>query len=72
MKLFATITSERGKPAIKSGNDYLQINLQDENRVIFGSVYILPNNRVYGSIHGNKFDYREVKAHYGIVIENTI
>jgi hypothetical protein len=32
MKLFLTATSERGKPITKSGNDWLKIEVIDENR----------------------------------------
>lgn len=32
MNLFTTITSERGKPVTKSGNEYIVLYLQDENR----------------------------------------
>ena len=36
MKLFLTATSERGKPITKSGNDWIKIEVVDENReVIF-------------------------------------
>lgn len=32
MKLFLTATSERGKPVTKSGNDYINMEIIDENR----------------------------------------
>jgi hypothetical protein len=36
MKMFMTATSERGKPITKSGNDWLKIEVIDEDRqVIF-------------------------------------
>ena len=32
MKLFTTITSERGKPVTKSGNEYVEVKILNENR----------------------------------------
>lgn len=32
MKLYAAITSERGKPVDKSGNEYINVSIKDENR----------------------------------------
>lgn len=32
MKLFTTITSERGKPVTKSGNEYIEIDINIEAR----------------------------------------
>jgi hypothetical protein len=32
MKLFTTITSERGKPVTKSGNEYIEININTVDR----------------------------------------
>ena len=34
MKLFTTITSERGKPVTKSGNEFINMEIQDENREV--------------------------------------
>jgi hypothetical protein len=44
MKLFTTITSERGKPVTKSGNNYLTIILQDEMQDKVAEITILPGN----------------------------
>mgnify|MGYP001608379925 CR=1 FL=1 len=55
MKLYATVTSERATKG-QGGNDYLQIQLQNDKQVIFGSIAVLPSLRVYGSIHGEKID----------------
>jgi hypothetical protein len=39
MKLFAKLNSERGKEITKSGNDWLKIEVQDENRnIIFTKI----------------------------------
>lgn len=32
MKLHLTATSERGKPVSKSGNDFVEVSIMDENR----------------------------------------
>jgi hypothetical protein len=32
MKLYATTTSERGKPATKGGNDFIKVDFQVEHR----------------------------------------
>jgi hypothetical protein len=40
MKLFTTITSERGKPVTKSGNEHITIDLQDEKRDKIASIVI--------------------------------
>ena len=43
MKLFAKMTSERGKEITKSGNDWLKIEVQDENRnIIFTKTLTAP------------------------------
>ncbi len=42
MKLGATITSERGKPVTKTGNERLEISINDENKEIL-SLYIIPD-----------------------------
>lgn len=55
MKLYATTTSERATKG-QGGNEYLQIQLSGEDKIIFGSLAILPDKRVYGSIHGHKID----------------
>ena len=34
MKLYLTATSERGKPATKGGQKYLEIEIMDENGVL--------------------------------------
>src|SRR3990167_10245045 len=57
MKLYATITSERATEG-QGGNDYINISLMDEKEVIFGSIVVLPGLFTYGSIHGNKFDFK--------------
>jgi hypothetical protein len=61
MKLYATTTSERATKG-QGGNQYLQIQLAREDKVIFGSITVLPNQMVYGSIHGNKFDFSLIKG----------
>jgi len=56
MKLYATMTSERGKEVSKGGNDFVQIQIQGEDRKIFGSVHIYAtkDKYVYASFHGKK------------------
>lgn|SRR3990167_1093063 len=56
MKLYAKIKSERAEKG-QGGNDYLQIQLQNEKQAIFGSIVVLPGLYTYGSIHGNKFEF---------------
>jgi hypothetical protein len=46
MKLHATITSERGKPVSKSGNDRLEISVVNENRKQVALITILPSGSV--------------------------
>jgi hypothetical protein len=43
MKLYAKLTSERGKEITKSGNDWLKIEVQDENRNIIFTKTLYPN-----------------------------
>jgi hypothetical protein len=43
MKLFLTSTSERGKPVTKSGNDYIEIKIMNENREIIFHQHFFPN-----------------------------
>ena len=38
MKLFTTITSERGKPVTKSGNENLHIEIKGENRQVIATM----------------------------------
>ena len=40
MRLFTTITSERGKPVTKSGNEYIDIEVQNEHRTKIASIRI--------------------------------
>ena len=55
MKLFLTATSERGKPITKSGNDWLKIEVVDENRkVIFSKT--IETKQVYLNRIYNKYD----------------
>ena len=55
MKLYATITSERATKG-QGGNEFLQVQFQNINKIVFGSLAITPAGRVYGSIHGQKID----------------
>lgn len=59
MKLYATIASERASKG-QGGNDYLQIQIQNSGQIVFGSLAVTPNGRVYGSIHGTKIDIHPV------------
>jgi hypothetical protein len=48
MKLFLTATSERGKPITKSGNDWLKIEVVNEDReVIFTKTLTAQNDICY-------------------------
>jgi hypothetical protein len=38
MKLQLTATSERGKSIIKTGNDYLKLEVRDENREVISTI----------------------------------
>jgi len=60
MRLGATITSERGKPVTKTGNEYIQIQINDEKGIIYGSIHIYPtvDKYVFVQIHGQKEDFR--------------
>lgn len=51
MKLFTTITSERGKPVTKSGNEYIDIDIlvgSTTNNRTLARLTIRPNERGYG------------------------
>lgn len=52
MKLYATMTSERGKPVSKSGNEYLQIDILDEDRQ---SLFTLCLKKSYYNINGQNY-----------------
>lgn len=57
MKLYATITSERGKEISKSGNEFIAINLYNEARICYGSIEVLPDDKsatVWVRVHGEK------------------
>lgn len=43
MKLFLTAHSERGKPITKSGNEYIKINIIDEQRALLAFIEAYPN-----------------------------
>jgi len=47
MKLFLTATSERGKPITKSGNDWLKIEVIDENREVIFTKTLKPKKDDY-------------------------
>lgn len=49
MKLYASLTSERGKPVSKSGNDYIHIDVHNEQREIMLTIRI--ESGVLGVIH---------------------
>lgn len=40
MNLHLTAISERGKPVTKSGNDYIDITINDENREAVGRIFL--------------------------------
>ncbi len=46
MKLFTTITSERGKPVTKSGNEHISVHVIDENRKVIAHIKILEDKRI--------------------------
>lgn len=58
MKLGATITSERGKPITKTGNENLEIKISGENKETLLEIRIIPSNFGYemkGWTNENKF-----------------
>jgi len=48
MKLGATITSERGKPVTKTGNDYLKIDITDEKGEMITNIILERHGNLYG------------------------
>ena len=47
MKLHTTITSERGKPVTKSGNEYIEIIVQGENHTNILELKLVANESNY-------------------------
>lgn len=62
MKLFTTITSERGKPVTKSGNDFILFEIQDEKRNTVSRIELK-----YHALNGSLNTYDEVEVRYYIV-----
>ncbi len=48
MKLGATITSERGKPVTKTGNEYLEIDIKDDNHQVIAEMRVYIKNDSVG------------------------
>lgn len=46
MKLYATVSSERASKG-QGGNEYLEINIQGENKEDLGCIYIIPDGTNY-------------------------
>lgn len=47
MRLHLTATSERGKEVTKSGNDWIKIEVQNENREIVFEKIIRPSKTIF-------------------------
>lgn len=59
MLIHATTTSERGKPTYKSGNEYLEIEIKNENRQNILELKIQRNEDKTYSIRGYAIYNRE-------------
>lgn len=59
MKLHLTATSERGKAITKSGNEYIELELKDENRQVIATIKVKYNQMTIW--HGNNLDIRSYK-----------
>lgn len=59
MKLGATITSERGKPVTKTGNEYINISITDDNNEVIGEVVLQRSTDGLGDIIYQRTWFRE-------------
>lgn len=75
MKLHTTISSERGKPVTKSGNEYLKIEIVNEKRQRIGLITcdidgLILKNEITGQEYETLFNQkttRECKHHYNYI-----
>lgn len=64
MKLYATVTSERASKG-QGGNEFIGIDLKDENQVVFGTINVYPTEDLYTfvRVHGKGAEFsRETKG----------
>lgn len=70
MKLYATTTSERGKPATKGGNEYIDIIITDVNRKELYNISIIPDPQGHIVIwHHGKYAMMQKKHGGGYYIK---
>ena len=60
MKLHAKITSERGKPVTKSGNEYLEVLVNNEQRE---NVYMFTVEKRENEIYAEVINYSTGEKH---------
>lgn len=70
MKLGATITSERGRPVTKTGNEYMTIAISDDNREVIAILHVYPYRDDVGD--GYKADITFADHVYGKAIGEHI
>ena len=58
--MYATITSERAKKG-QGGNEYLQINIFDEEKICHGTIEILPDMSAWIRYAGEKIEIKGKK-----------